>query len=233
MTMLSVRRYQTYQYSLPQSPLGEWRGRLFALEGIRGCGCTTQARLLKETLEKEGFSACVVCPGDSALFAPELLQAQTSNVLSPRAILLLQAAAFYDQLEKLIIPALHAGQIVLADRYLHIFILSMMGTGLRKDWLQEVFAAALIPDAVFYLSLAPEETAVRLLRERQELARCGGLADGNRHDHYAAFLANQFALSAAWAQNPFEADLISIRAEQNPEQVHTQILTHIFNRIKK
>jgi dTMP kinase len=91
------------------------RGCLIALEGIDGCGKTTQARLLAESLGAD----LTFEPG-----ATELGGALRSLLLDPkppspgvRAEALLMAADRAQHVDELIGPALTAGRWVVTDRY--------------------------------------------------------------------------------------------------------------------
>jgi dTMP kinase len=96
------------------------RGRLITLEGIDGCGKTTQLRLLERYLTA-GNIPCVSTrqPGGTELgltIRAALLNVTHSRV-EPLTELLLYAADRAQHVREMIIPALEAGMIVLSDRY--------------------------------------------------------------------------------------------------------------------
>ncbi len=91
------------------------RGRLIALEGIDGCGKSTQARLLAERLG----AVSTFEPGATALgksLRALLLDRQEAPV-STRAEALLMAADRAQHVTDVIVPALESGQWVVTDRY--------------------------------------------------------------------------------------------------------------------
>jgi dTMP kinase len=91
------------------------RGRLIALEGIDGCGKTTQARALAGALGAQLTHE----PGATEVGAllRRLLLAPDSPPPSPRAEALLMAADRAEHVTLVIEPALAAGEWVVTDRY--------------------------------------------------------------------------------------------------------------------
>ena len=112
----------------PEAPMGTGltRGRFVVLEGIDGCGKTTQLKALRQWLPSSGLMApgarLVVSrePGGTALGQAlrELLLHPPQGVQPlPRAELLLYAADRAQHVEALLLPALQAGDWVLCDRF--------------------------------------------------------------------------------------------------------------------
>jgi len=105
---------------------GLTRGRFLVLEGIDGCGKTTQLQALRQWLPSSGLMApgarLVVSrePGGTALGQAlrELLLHPPQGVQPlPRAELLLYAADRAQHVEALLLPALKAGDWLLCDRF--------------------------------------------------------------------------------------------------------------------
>lgn len=91
------------------------RGRLIALEGIDGCGKSTQARILAERLRAE----LTYEPGATALGRDlrALLLDPSHPAPSPRTEALLMAADRAQHVEEVVRPALAEGRWVVTDRY--------------------------------------------------------------------------------------------------------------------
>ncbi len=91
------------------------RGRLIALEGIDGCGKTTQARSLAEALG----ARLTFEPGATPVGARlrQLLLAPEAPPPSPMAEALLMAADRAEHVALVLEPALAAGEWVVSDRY--------------------------------------------------------------------------------------------------------------------
>ena len=47
--------------------------------------------------------------------------------------------------------------MVLADRYIYTLMARDLVRGMDETWLKNLYGIALIPDAVFYLNVSPEE----------------------------------------------------------------------------
>lgn len=96
------------------------QGRFLSFEGIDGSGKSTQARRLAENLKSSGHDVVFTRePGGSpgAEDIRKLVLEGDADRWSPETELLLFTAARRDHLERLILPALDAGQIVISDRY--------------------------------------------------------------------------------------------------------------------
>jgi dTMP kinase len=91
------------------------RGRLIALEGIDGCGKSTQARALATALGAQLTHEPGATPVGALL--RQLLLAPESPAPSPRAEALLMAADRAEHVALVIAPALAAGAWVVSDRY--------------------------------------------------------------------------------------------------------------------
>lgn len=96
------------------------RGRFITLEGIDGVGKSTQGRLLAARLRWHGRSVLETrepggAPGAEAI--RKLVVDGDPERWSPETELLLFTAARRDHLEKRILPALAAGEIVICDRF--------------------------------------------------------------------------------------------------------------------
>jgi len=106
----------------PGVDLEKLQGALIVVEGPDSSGRSTQIELLARWLGERGYAVEQVGLKRSRLVARSLEEAQEGNVLSPRTMTLFYATDFYDQLENRIVPALKAGYVVLADRYIYTLI---------------------------------------------------------------------------------------------------------------
>jgi dTMP kinase len=91
------------------------RGRLLALEGIDGCGKSTQARALADALGARLTRE----PGGTALGATlrQILLAPDAPEVSLRAEALLMAADRAEHVAEVLEPALASGEWVVSDRF--------------------------------------------------------------------------------------------------------------------
>ncbi len=149
--------------SLPQLPIRSPRpGFFISFEGGEGVGKSTQIELLKQQLIASGKSVVTTRePGgtDAAEAIRKVLLGNEYADLSDRSEALLFAAARADVVANVIDPALAAGQVVLADRYLDSSV-AYQGYA-RKLGVAEVKSLSLwatrglLPDLTVVLDLDP------------------------------------------------------------------------------
>jgi len=149
--------------------LGDLAGKLIVVEGADGSGRSTQIVKLVEWLEGCGHATVQVGLKRSTLVSEELEQAQEGNILSRTTLSLFYATDFADQLENIILPALKAGFIVLADRYIYTLMARDMVRGMDQIWLKNLYGIAPEPDAVFYLKVPPDELVQRTFAKKSSL----------------------------------------------------------------
>ena len=89
--------------------------------------------------------------------------------MGKRTLSLFYAADFADQLENKIIPALEAGYIVLADRYIYTLIARNNVRGIERRWSRSLFGFTIVPDLIFYLDVKPEELVHRVFQKNSIL----------------------------------------------------------------
>ena len=144
------------------------RGVLLALEGIDGCGKSTQAELLAAALRERGLEVVLTCePTDSPLGQQirEYFQGP-DRYLSPKEELNLFMADRREHVAEVIDPALAEGKIVICDRYYYSSVAYQGALGLET---RDVDAAA---DLVVFMHYTA--TAVEVAAERAFLRRLGG-----------------------------------------------------------
>ncbi len=199
------------------------RGTFIAFEGGEGAGKSTQARLLAAALEARAI-ACVVTrepggtPGAEAIRA--LLLGTEGEGWHPRAEALLFAAARSDHVERLILPALDAGQWVICDRFVDSSRAYQGGAGGLSDEdvlaLHRVGSQGLLPDLTLLIEVSADTAAARAL------ARDGDAADriGGRDSGYHAQVAAAFARFADAEPKRFAR----INGNGTSEAVHQNVL---------
>ena len=190
-----------YGHGIPGVRLEELQGKLIAIEGADGSGRSTQIARLVEWLETGGHPTVQVGLKRSTLVSEELDRAQAGNILSRSTLSLFYATNFADQLENIIIPALRAGFIVLADRYIYTLMARDMVRGMNGAWLKNLYGIALEPDAVFYLSVEAQELVQRNLAKSATLDYWeSGMDLGLSRDVFDSFLKYQTAMQLAFRQ---------------------------------
>jgi dTMP kinase len=164
-----MTKKRCYGSPSPGTNLDKLSGLLFVVEGPDSSGRSTQIKLLSTWLEQKGYAVVHTGLLRSALVSTALETAKQGNVLSPRTMSLFYATDFYDQLENTIIPALRAGYIVLADRYIYTLQARDLVRGADSSWVESLYSMAIVPDAVFFLMASSRNLVERTLTANQLL----------------------------------------------------------------
>lgn len=193
------RPHRFYGHGIPQVRAEELGGKLIVVEGADGSGRSTQIAELVNWLETSGHATVQVGLKRSTLVSEELERAQEGNVLSRTTLALFYATDFADQLENIILPALKSGFIVLADRYIYTLMARDMVRGMDEAWLKNLYGIAPEPDAVFYLTVEPQELVQRNLSKTATLDYWeSGMDLGLSRDLFDSFLKYQAAMGEAF-----------------------------------
>ena len=141
----------------------ERRGKFVTFEGCEGCGQSTQVRLFKEYLTKQGIPHIFTREPGGEKISEEirriLLDANNAEMTS-ECEALLYAASRVQHLSDRVEPALAAGKLVVCDRYVDSS-LAYQGhaRGLGMEFVSNINAYALekyTPDVTIFIDLTPE-----------------------------------------------------------------------------
>lgn len=199
--MSAKKGHRFYGHGIPCVKPEDLGGKLIVVEGADGSGRSTQIAQLVEWLETSGLPTVQVGLKRSTLVSEELEKAQNGNVLSRTTLSLFYATDFADQLGNIIIPALKAGFNVLADRYIYTLMARDLVRGMDEKWLKNLYGIAPVPDAVFYLSVDPEELVQRNLSKNATLDYWeSGMDLGLSRDVFDSFLKYQTQMGEAFRQ---------------------------------
>ena len=147
----------------------KYPGGLIVVEGIDGSGKSTQLYLLKRWLEIGGYRLHFTEWNSSPLVKSATRRGKQRRLLTPTTFSLLHAADFADRCERQILPLLHGGYLVLADRYIYTAFARDVARGCSPRWLRNLYRFAPIPDITFYFR-APLDVAVdRIMSGRPKL----------------------------------------------------------------
>lgn len=194
------------------------------IEGPDGSGRSTHIQLLTDWLEQKGYPVARTGLTRSELVSHELDQAKLGNVLSPRTMSLFYASDFYDQLENVIVPSMRAGSVVLADRYIFTLMARDRVRGADPAWLDSLYSMAIIPDAVFYLSVSEHTLSERTLTSYQSLDYWeSGMDLGLHRDWFTSFLVYQALLKTEFEALREQAGFELIDADASLAAIQMQL----------
>jgi dTMP kinase len=150
-------------------PSKKYPGALIVVEGIDGSGKSTQLYLLKRWLEINGYRLHFTEWNSSPLVKSATRRGKQRRLLTPTTFSLLHAADFADRCERQIMPLLHSGYLVLADRYIYTAFARDVARHCSPRWLRNLYRFAPVPDITFYFR-APLDVAVkRIMSGRPKL----------------------------------------------------------------
>ena len=147
----------------------QYPGRLFIVEGTDGSGKSTQIYLLKRWLEDSGYPVFFTEWNSSELIKSATRRAKKKNRLTPTTFSLIHACDFADRYEKMMLPHLRAGYIVLADRYVYTAYARDMARGCAPEWVKNVYSFAVKPTLSFYFQTPLDVSLDRILSGRPDL----------------------------------------------------------------
>jgi dTMP kinase len=213
-----------YGHGIPGVDVDKLAGKLIVVEGADGSGRSTQIQLLVNWLEGSGHSTVQVGLKRSTLVSEELDRAQAGNILSRTTLSLFYATDFADQLENIILPALRAGQMVLADRYIYTLMARDLVRGMDEEWLKNLYGMALVPDAVFYLNVAPEDLVQRTFSKHAALDYWeSGMDLGLARDMFDSFLKYQALMAQQFKRLQRTYGFNIIEGDRSVEAINAEL----------
>jgi dTMP kinase len=143
------------------------KGVFICIEGLDGCGKTTQAKLLVKKLKKHYDALCTAEPsrGNIGKFIKKnCLNAEKRGSVLVEALLF--AADRVDHVQNEISPALSKGRVVVSDRYLYSSYAYQGAAGLELEWIEKLNKHAIRPDLAIFIDVKPETVVQRLKRKK-------------------------------------------------------------------
>jgi dTMP kinase len=218
---------QYYSYGIPYLSVGNYPGKLIAIEGTDGVGRSTQITLLREWLEVQGYGVIETGWTRSELMSPTIDLAKSSNTLNKLTFVLLYATDFADRLEKEIIPALKAGFIVLSDRYIFTALARAGVRGVDRTWIRNLYGFAIAPHLVFYLRIDEKTLIRRVLQSRGMDYWESGMDLKLGDDIYESFRAYQRAVLKEYASMADEFTFRILDARRKVDVIQDELRRQI------
>lgn len=213
--------------SAPRLPVAR-HGALVVFEGGDGAGKSTQIRLLRAAIEREGLDVVITRePGGTWLGESirEILLSHGSEAMGNRTEALLYAAARAQHVEEVIRPALEKGAVVLCDRYIDSSIVYQgVARGLGDEQVAELNRWAtgeVVADLTVLLDVDPREGLRRATQGREADRMEGAGMDFHRQ-----------VRTAYRRQAERDPDrYLVLDADRPVEQLHEQIRTAVLERL--
>lgn len=144
-------------------------GKLFVVEGIDGSGKSTQLDLLRKWLIASGYCVAFSEWNSSSLVSTTTKRGKKKQLLTPTTFCLMHAIDFSHRMQQQVIPALKAGAIVLADRYIYTAFARDVSRGVNPEWVRQIYSFAPIPTVALYFRVPLEESLRRIISGRPSL----------------------------------------------------------------
>jgi dTMP kinase len=213
------------------------RGKFITIEGLDGCGKSTQLQKLAKVLRKEGLQVVITRePGGTESgekIRRLLLDTGTAN-LSPYAELALMFASRAQHIKEIIQPGLAEGKVVLCDRFTDSTE-AYQGGGRRLGsepvlLLHRVLCGNLQPDLTILMD-SDVAASVERARRRNKASRSAG-ADENRFEQESrAFFSRvrntYLAIAAREKQR-----VVVVDARGSAGKTHKQIVALVRRKLK-
>jgi dTMP kinase len=206
---------------------GPLPGHLIVIEGTDGVGRSTQIDLLSPWLELEGLAVSNTGWTRSPLLSDTINEAKAGHELTTTTFSLLYAADFADRLEHQIIPALKAGFVVIADRYMYTAFARNTVMGVDPGWTRSLFGMAIVPDLVLYLQIDVESLIPRVFEGKGMDYWESGMHLALGSDLYDSFVRYQGELIGEYDRLADEFGFVMVDARDSVDTIQGQLRHHV------
>lgn len=199
-------------------------GLFITMEGIDGAGKTTQTKLLADYLKKYGFDVtCTREPGGNPISEKirNIIIDIENKDITDLTEAFLYAASRAQLTNKVILPALKEGNIVICDRYLDSnLVYQGIARGIGEDIIMDINKYStynLVPDVTFFLKVTPKKGLARKKRQ-EKLDRIESEKFYFHKKVYDGYLE---------IADKYKERIITINANRDVEVIHKDIIKHI------
>ncbi|RJP31953.1 MAG: thymidylate kinase [Candidatus Omnitrophota bacterium] len=200
------------------------KGILIAVEGLDGSGKSTQVYLLKRWLELSDIKVFFTEWNSSLVVKKATKRGKKSNLLTPTTFSLIHCTDFADRYERQILPLLHAGYIVLCDRYIYTAFARDAVRSCGRGWLRRVYGFAVPPNITFFFQVPLQTALNRILSGRPQLKYHEAGMDLNlSHDPYESFAIFQESINNEYASMVDEFDFVVMDGTKPIQQLQDEV----------
>jgi dTMP kinase len=195
----------------------ELPGKLIAVEGLDGSGKSTQIYLVKRWLELEGYKVFFTEWNSSLLVRRSTKRGKKRHLLTPTTFALIHCTDFADRYERQILPMLHAGYIVVADRYIYTAFARDAARGCDRAWIRKLYSYARHPDVTFLFDAPLSVALTRIITGRPQLKFYeAGMDMGLSKDPFESFQILQGRMYEEYQHMVGEYNFVRIDATRPP-----------------
>lgn len=146
------------------------KGFFICIEGLDGCGKTTQTELLVQNLQAQGLNAMRTAEPSRGKIGSFLKKycLQGEKRVSSEVEALLFAADRVEHLDEEVVPALNEGRIVISDRYIYSSLAYQGAAKLDLGWIREINKWTISPDLAVFIDVEPE-TAIQRVKSKKSV----------------------------------------------------------------
>ena len=209
------------------------QGVLICVEGIDGSGKSTQLDLLYSWLKSKNLDVILTTWNSSELISQTTKRAKKKNLLSGRTFSLLHAVDFADRLERTIIPALKAGFIVLADRYVYTAFARDVAREVDPKWVRNMYGFAIKPDLTVYFDVSAKVSLDRICTNRQPKFYEAGMDLKLSNNPYKSYVIFQNRVIEQYKNMIDEYSLVQIDANDTihqKQQYFRRLVTEVLKK---
>jgi len=195
------------------------RGFFICVEGLDGCGKTTQAKLLVVRLREKGYDAIYTAEpsrGKIGMFIKEYCLHGRKRVCSVVEALLFAADRF-EHVEEEVVPALNEGKLVVSDRYVYSSLAYQGAAGLDLKWVEKINEHAISPNLAVLIDVVPETVIQRLKPKKSVMEN----------------LETQRKVREVYMKFVEKKELIKIDGSNSKQEVADDILTVVLGFLEK
>jgi dTMP kinase len=196
----------------------ERRGFFICVEGLDGCGKTTQAKILVRKLQRMGYNTVYTAEpshGKIGRFIKRYYLYRGKRVSSIVEALLF-AADRYEHVENEIIPALKDGKIVVSDRYMYSSLAYQGAVGLSLDWIRKINEHAVTPNLAIFIDVEPDTVIKRLKPKKSVMENLE--TQRKVREVYLKFVEN--------------GELVKVNGNKSKNEVADEIFSIVLNSLK-
>jgi dTMP kinase len=197
--------------------MGE-KGFLICLEGLDGCGKTTQTKILVKNLQKNYSVMYTAEPsrGKIGKFIKRYCLHRGKRV-SGVVEALLFAADRFEHIENEVRPALEKGKIVVSDRYVYSSLAYQGAAGINLEWIKTVNEHVIRPDLAIFIDVDPEIVIKRLKHKKSVMEN----------------IETQRRVREVYMKFVESGELIRINGNKSKKEVAEEILQTVLSFLEK